>query len=219
MQVAKHFGASGSPRSLHSTSEAHRAVRRRRRWPNIEGGGAVSAGCVWKAQAYYNAKAAGARRATDSLTRSARSAGSGCLRAYARTRAGLRGPGSPSSRNLARVGHAFDQRARPLPWPSAPGPGSEPRAPGPGPRPRAPAPGRALGPGPGPWPRALGLALRRAPSGPPAGSFWPPGVWPSGGLLLALRRAPSGPQAPTEIHRYPKLFWFIWFSEVFRNIL
>ena len=111
MQVAKHFGASGSPRSLHSTSEAHRAVRRRRRWPNIEGGGAVSAGCVWKAQAYYNAKAAGALRATDSLTRSARSAGSGCLRAYARTRAGLPGPGSPSSRNLARVGYAFDQRA------------------------------------------------------------------------------------------------------------
>ena len=97
MQVAKHFGASGSPRSLHSTSEAHRAVRRRRRWPNIEGGGAVSAGYVWTAQAYcYNAKVAGALRATDSLARSARSAGSGCLRAYARTRAGLRGPGSPS---------------------------------------------------------------------------------------------------------------------------
>ena len=92
MQVAKHFGASGSPRSLHSTSEAHRAVRRRRRWPNIEGGGAVSAGCVWKAQAYYNAKAAGALRATDSLTRSARSAGSGCLRAYAHLR-GVAGAG------------------------------------------------------------------------------------------------------------------------------
>ena len=124
-------------------------------------------------------------------------------------RAGLRGPGSPSSRNLARVGHAFDQRARPLPWPSASGPGSEPRAPGPGPRPRAPAPGRAsLGPGPGP--RALGLALRRAPSGPPAGSFWPPGVWPSGGLLVALRRAPPGPQAPPEFHRFPKLFGLLY---------